>query len=166
MVGQSEYSLMPVEGVVSDASSRQKREIRTLPQLGVLQHVVGGKLVRVDPLQAEDLDARAREAALRGLGGALHEEDDGGGANGLVDGLADGVGEEAALGGQREEERRGPEGGGDGADRGERRFPGGLDRVRVSTETTTSLGGWHGLPVIIWCGKTCWRGGGGVVMRW
>lgn len=110
--------------------------MHTLPQVGILQHIVCGKLLRVDALQAQHLDARAREAALRGLGGALHEEHDGGRADGLVDGLADGIGEEAALGGEGEEEGGGPDrggGGGGGADRREGRLADGLEEGQGRT---------------------------------
>lgn len=58
------------------------------PQALVLKDIVGGKLFRVDALHAEDLDAGTREAALGGLGRALHEEDHGRRRNRLVDGLA------------------------------------------------------------------------------
>lgn len=81
--------------------------VHTLPQLGILQYVESGKLVGVNALQTENLDAGAREAALGSLGGALHEEDDGGGGNGLVDGLAGGIGQPAVL-----VEEDGAEGGG------------------------------------------------------
>lgn len=94
-----------------------------MPQLCILQHIVGGKLLGIDALQTQHLDARAREAALGRLGCALHEEDYWRRANGLVDGLADGVGEETALGGEREEEGRGLDGGGGRADRREGRLP-------------------------------------------
>ncbi|KAI1335387.1 gamma-glutamyltranspeptidase-domain-containing protein [Xylariaceae sp. FL0016] len=78
-----------------------------LLELLVLQHVERGELAGVHALQPEDLDAGAREAALGHLGGALHEEHDGGGADGLLDGLLGVVGEQALL--EAREERRGPE---------------------------------------------------------
>lgn len=69
-----------------------------MAQLGVGQDVEGGELLGVDTLKAEDLDGGAGEAALRGLGGALHEEDNGGGADGVLDRLLRLVGEEPVLG--------------------------------------------------------------------
>lgn len=68
-----------------------------LAQLRILEDVEGGELVRVDALQAQDLDGGAGEAALGGLGGALHEEHDGRRADGLLDRGARLVGEEAEL---------------------------------------------------------------------
>ena len=46
-------------------------------ELVVLQDIESGKLLGVDALHSENLDACAGEAALWCLGGALHEEDDG-----------------------------------------------------------------------------------------
>jgi hypothetical protein len=63
----------------------------------ILQYVVRGKFLWVHTLQAQDLDAGAGETALGRLGGALHEEDYWGRGDSLVDGLADGIGEEPAL---------------------------------------------------------------------
>ncbi|KAI6773190.1 hypothetical protein HG531_000039 [Fusarium graminearum] len=68
-----------------------------LAQLRVLEDVESGELVGVDALQTEDLDGGARKAALGCLGGSLHEEYDGGGGHGFVDGGAGLVGEEADL---------------------------------------------------------------------
>lgn len=56
----------------------------TLAQLRILQNIERDKLLRVDSLQAQDLDACAGETALRSLRGPLHEENDGGGGNRLV----------------------------------------------------------------------------------
>lgn len=88
----------------------------TLAQLRVLEDVEGGELVGVDALEAEDLDGGARKAALGCLGSTLHEEDDGGGGDGLVDGGSGLVGEKAHLEGSErsdgsaESGGRGPDG--------------------------------------------------------
>lgn len=67
MVGQSEYSLMPIAKVHISSGSlrsicahllRQSITSRTCSQLLVLQDVERGEFVRVDALQAQDLDAR------------------------------------------------------------------------------------------------------------
>lgn len=87
----------------------------TLAQLRVLEDVEGGELVGVDALEAEDLDGSARKAALGCLGCTLHEEDDGGGGDGLVDGGSGLVGEEAHLEGSERSDGS-TEGGGRGPD--------------------------------------------------
>ncbi len=67
------------------------------PQILILEHVEGGEFVRVDALQAEDLDRGARETALRRLWGAFHEQHYRRGGDGAVDGAADFGGEEPGL---------------------------------------------------------------------
>jgi len=69
------------------ASHRFSSDIprHTSSKLFILKHIERRELLRVDALQAQDLDRRAREAALRSLGGALHEQHHGRGSNGLVD---------------------------------------------------------------------------------
>jgi hypothetical protein len=57
----------------------------TSSKLLILKHIERRELLRVDALEAEDLDRRAREAALRGLGSALHEQHHGRRSDGLVD---------------------------------------------------------------------------------
>lgn len=59
-----------------------------LSELGVLQHVVGRKLRRVDALLAQQLDRGSREPTRRRLGRALHEEHHWCRVHGLVNGLA------------------------------------------------------------------------------
>lgn len=96
----------PADELLVDVELGDSGPVRVLldagAQLGVLEDVEGGEGVGVDALQAEDLDGGAGEAAGRGLGGALHEEDDGGGGDGLVDGGASLIGEEAGLEGAQE----------------------------------------------------------------
>jgi hypothetical protein len=90
------------------------------PQVLILEYVEGGELARVDALQAEYLDRGAREAALRCLGCALHEEHDRCRGDGFVDGGADLLGQEARLEeGLLYSPRQGARGGG-GAEGGER----------------------------------------------
>lgn len=57
----------------------------TCSKLFILKHVERSELLRVDALEAKDLDRSAREAALRSLGGALHEQHHGRRSDGLVD---------------------------------------------------------------------------------
>jgi hypothetical protein len=74
-------------------------------QLLVLEHVERGELARVHTLEAQDLDAGPREAALRQLRGALHEQDHRGRADGLLDGLLRLLREPPALEGCEERRR-------------------------------------------------------------
>lgn len=99
-----------------DVQLRDRRPVGVLldalSQIWVLQDVKGRELVGADALDAEDLDDGAREAALGGLGRALHEQDDGRRGNGLVDGAARGIGEQSDLkwrerGGRRAKGRQG-----------------------------------------------------------
>ena len=79
----------------------------TRSKLLILEHVERGELLRVDALEAENLDCGAREATLRCLGRSLHEQHDGRGGDGLVDRCADFGGQEGLLesGEARREER-------------------------------------------------------------
>lgn len=81
------HTPQPTPGLIDDHDALQEKK-QTLSQLLVLQDVEGGKLLRVHALQAEDLDAGARKAALRHLRRAFHEEHHGRGADGFVDGGA------------------------------------------------------------------------------
>lgn len=72
-------------------------------QLGIFQNVKGRKLGRVHALQAQDLDAGAREAALWHFRGALHEQHYGCRRDGLLDAFPGLLGEEAELGGLEED---------------------------------------------------------------
>lgn len=58
---------------------------RTRSKVLILQHIECSELLRVDALQAEDLDRGARETALRRLRRALHEQHHGRRGDGLVD---------------------------------------------------------------------------------
>lgn len=69
----------------------------TRPQLLILQNIKRSELPRIHALHAQDLDAGATVPALRRLWGALHEEDDGGGGHGFVDGGARFGRDEAGL---------------------------------------------------------------------
>ncbi len=88
---------------IFSASDRERSSLhitpqRTCSQLLVLQHVECGKLLGVDALHAENLDARAGEAALRRLRCSFHEENHGGGPDGLGDCASGLVGQETAVG--------------------------------------------------------------------
>jgi hypothetical protein len=101
IVCQSLYSLIPVilqsakifclvsTAIASHriASPHLSSDIpqHTSSKLLVLKHIERRELLRVDALEAEDLDRRTREAALRSLGSALHEQDHGRRSDGLVD---------------------------------------------------------------------------------
>lgn len=56
----------------------------TLTQLRVFQHIKGHKFFGVNALQTQNLNARARETALRSLGRALHKKNHRGRRNRLV----------------------------------------------------------------------------------
>lgn len=92
--------------LLRDVELRNRRPVGvlldTLTQLRIFEDVEGGELIGVDALQAEDLDGGARKAALRCLGGSLHEENDGRGGHGLVDRGAGLVGEQTGLEGCEE----------------------------------------------------------------
>lgn len=78
-----------------------------MPKVLILQNVESSELLRVDALQTEDLDGRARETTLRRLGRALHEQHDGRGGDGLVDGGAHFGRQEGLLkGGEARREER------------------------------------------------------------
>lgn len=61
---------------------------RTRSELLIFEYVESSELRRVDALETEDLDACSREAALRCLWSALHEQDNRSRADGFVDGLS------------------------------------------------------------------------------
>lgn len=69
----------------------------SLTQLLVLEDVEGSELFGVDALNTEDLDGGAGEAALWCFGSSLHEEHNGSGGDGFVDGGAGLVGEKTQL---------------------------------------------------------------------
>ena len=87
--------------LATDIQLRNRRPIAILldpaPQILILEHIERGELFRVDALQPEDLDRGPRETALGCFGGAFHEQHDGCGGDGFVDGGADFGGEEARL---------------------------------------------------------------------
>lgn len=101
MVCQSLYSLIPVISQSATISYRISRAIasqsaashsfssdipqHTCSKLLILEHIERSELLRVDTLKAKDLNRSAREAALRSLGGALHEQHHRCRSNGLVD---------------------------------------------------------------------------------
>ena len=101
MVCQSLYSLIPVISQSAKISYRISRAIASQPvashssssdvpqhtcsKLLILEHIERSELLRVDALKAKDLNRSAREAALRSLGGALHEQHHRRRSNGLVD---------------------------------------------------------------------------------
>lgn len=162
MVGQSEYSLMPVPRKLARRQLLQVRKKKkkkrscfehTLPQRLILQHIVSGKLGRVHALHAQDLYGGAREAALRCFRCALHEQHDRRRRHRLIDGLTHLVREEAVLG--RREPGRRPR-----RERGGRRLPEHalmgvsvlvlLKKVRLGGE-----GVWHGVLLLIWI-ETAW----------
>lgn len=99
MVGQSEYSLIPIASQLHSYPRPRRNPvwILTLPQLRILQHVKSNKLLRIHALQAQDLDGGPGEAALGRLGRTLHEEDNGRRGNGLVDGGPRLIGEQTGL---------------------------------------------------------------------
>ena len=78
----------------------------TLSDLGVFEDVDGRKLRRVDALEPKDLNGRLREAALRAVGRALHEQHHGRARNHAVKRLAHVVREAAHLREQRAQGRR------------------------------------------------------------
>lgn len=103
MVCQSLYSLIPVisqsakvllSHLDSDRAASHRIALHRFPsdipqhtcsKLLILKHIERSELLRVDTLEAKDLDRSAREAALRSLGGALHEQHHGCRSDGLVD---------------------------------------------------------------------------------
>jgi hypothetical protein len=74
----------------------------TCSQLLVLQYVERSELVGINTLHAQNLDAGPREAALRSLGGTLHEQNYGRRGDGAVDGGADFIGKKSGLEGCEE----------------------------------------------------------------
>lgn len=56
----------------------------TLTQLYILKNIECDELLRVNSLEAQDLDAGSREAALRCLGSTFHEQDNRSSRDGLV----------------------------------------------------------------------------------
>lgn len=65
-------------------------------ELRVLEHIVSGKLGRINALVAQDLDAVAAESTSRSLRGALHEQDHRSTVHSGVNSIPDLSGHEAA----------------------------------------------------------------------
>jgi hypothetical protein len=103
---------------------------RTLSQILIFQHVESRELGRVDALDAQHLDARAREPALRRLGRALHEQHDRRRGHRLINRRPHLLGKESHLEGS--DGRHAAAGG----ERPEGRLPEGLRPVRTIGDVT------------------------------